>query len=131
MYNHPPTHNTGYICYDDGCHLRKFARNPSRKDVTPTAKRLASLEILVDKMHMAGHVNKWCKSSCDARKFTELDNVSLCMLFTVAYAPDCVASNPPLNLTLHLYNYVYVYIFIALRNANFLYSVCAVLPLYC
>lgn len=53
--------DSGYICYDDGCHLRKFARNPTRKDVTPIAKQLASLEILVDKMHMAGHVDKWCK----------------------------------------------------------------------
>ena len=47
----------GYVCYDDGCHLRKFARHPSRKDITETAKHIASLEILVDKMHMAGHID--------------------------------------------------------------------------
>lgn len=28
-------------------------------------------------MHMAGHVDKWCKENCDARKFTDLDNVSV------------------------------------------------------
>ncbi len=66
-----------YICYDDGCHLRKFARNPSRKDLTQTAKELATLEIVVDKMHMAGHVDTWCKENCDARRFADLDDVSM------------------------------------------------------
>ena len=33
------------------------------------------LEIIVDKMHMAGHVDKWCRENCDARKLKELDNV--------------------------------------------------------
>ena len=68
---------TGYICYDDGCHLRRFAQNPTRRDITPTAQRISSLNIVVDKMHMAGHVDKWCKENCDARKFTFLDNVSV------------------------------------------------------
>ena len=26
---------------------------------------------------MAGHVDKWCKENCNAKKFTELDNVSV------------------------------------------------------
>ena len=71
--------HVGYICYDDGCHLRKFAQNPTRREISPTAVLLASLEIVVDKMHMAGHVDKWCKENCDARSFPELDNVSLHM----------------------------------------------------
>ena len=65
-----------YICYDDGCHLRKFARNPIRKDLTPTSKKIASLEIVVDKMHMAGHVDKWCMANCDPRNIAELNDVS-------------------------------------------------------
>lgn len=24
-------------------------------------------------MHVAGHVDKWCKDACDSRKFSELD----------------------------------------------------------
>ena len=40
--------------YDDGCHLKKFAQNPARRDVTRTAKRLSELSILEDKMHMKG-----------------------------------------------------------------------------
>ena len=65
-----------YICYDDGCHLRKFARNPIRKDLTPTSKKIASLEIVVNKMHMAGHVDKLCMANCDPRNIAELNNVS-------------------------------------------------------
>ena len=65
-----------YICYDDGCHLRKFARNPCRSDITPTAKKLASLEIVIDKLHMTGHVDKWCLENCDPHLFSDLDGVS-------------------------------------------------------
>ena len=54
--------NIGYICYDDGCHLRRFAQQPHRKNVTATSQKLASLEIVVDKMHIAGH-----KDPCTAK----------------------------------------------------------------
>lgn len=67
--------DTGYICYDDGCHLRRFARQPHRKDVTSTSQTLASLEIVVDKMHIAGHKDPWCLKNCDSRKIPELEKV--------------------------------------------------------
>ena len=35
--------NVGFICYDDGCHLKKYASNPVRKSCTPTTERLSSL----------------------------------------------------------------------------------------
>ena len=66
-----------FICYDDGCHLRKFAQHSSRKDVTPTAQRLCNVNIVVDKLHMEGHTDKWCMANCDPRLFPELDNVSV------------------------------------------------------
>ena len=66
-----------YICYDDGCHLRKFARNEKRKNATPTTEKLATIEIVVDKLHMAGHVDKWCLSNCDPHLFHDLDSVSI------------------------------------------------------
>ena len=31
--------------------------------------------MVVDKMHMKGHVDKWCKQNCDAKTFPELDKV--------------------------------------------------------
>ena len=64
-----------FICYDDGCHLRKYARNPLRQGLTPTATLLSSLEIVVDKMHIKGHVDPWCLRTCDARKFKALEQV--------------------------------------------------------
>jgi len=45
-------------------------------NLTPTSKKIASLEIVVDKMHMAGHVDKWCMANCDPRNIAELSNVS-------------------------------------------------------
>ena len=68
-----------FICYDDGCHLRKYASHPSRKDVTLTSQRLAKLEIVVDKlhMHMQGHTDKWCHANCDPYLFPELNAVGL------------------------------------------------------
>ena len=41
------------------------------------------MKIVVDKMHMAGHVDPWCKQHCDPRKFKELDNVCTCHIHVV------------------------------------------------
>ena len=42
-----------------------------RKDIT----RLALLPIMVDKMHIAGHVDAWCLENCDSRKIKALEEV--------------------------------------------------------
>ena len=77
-----------YICYDDGCHLHKYAQNAIHRDQTPTMQLLSKMEIVVDKMHMAGHVDKRCKDTCDPRTFAELAEVchvcSCCLLSTVS-----------------------------------------------
>ena len=31
--------------------------------------------MVVDKMHMKGHVDNWCKKNCDAKSFADLDKV--------------------------------------------------------
>lgn len=36
---------------------------------------MASLNIVVDKMHIKGHVDPWCLENCDARKVNELEKV--------------------------------------------------------
>lgn len=64
-----------YICYDDGCHLQKYAQNPCRRDLTSTTQILCKLAIVIDKMHMAGHVDTWCKKTCDPQLFSDLDKV--------------------------------------------------------
>ena len=77
MYYYPYLPFTiGYTIYDDGCHLRNFARNPCRKDTTSTSQQLACLEIVVDKMHIAGHKDPWCLQNCDSRKIPELQKVN-------------------------------------------------------
>ena len=63
-----------YIYYDDRCHLLRLAQNPSRKDLTPTTKNIASTEIIVDKMHITGNADKWCLDNCDARKHPDLND---------------------------------------------------------
>ena len=64
-----------FICYDDGCHLRKFAQQSARKNVTIIAQKLSETEIVIDKLHMAGHMDKWCKENCDPHHFQALDKV--------------------------------------------------------
>ena len=43
------------ICYDDGCHLAKYARNPVRKDLTSTSVKISETEILIDRFHLRNH----------------------------------------------------------------------------
>ena len=47
-------HALDFLCYDDGCHLRKFANNPVRSTLTDTTKRIAVMEKFIDKMHFKG-----------------------------------------------------------------------------
>ena len=63
------------ICVWYKCSLL-YASNPSRQDLTVTAQSIAKLCIVVDKMHMAGHVDRWCKDDCDPREIEDLDEVS-------------------------------------------------------
>lgn len=50
----------------------KIAQNPARKGLTPTTKKIFSMEIVVDKMHIASHTEKWCLENCDARTHPDL-----------------------------------------------------------
>ena len=61
-----------YICYDDGCHLKKYASQKQRCELTSTTKLLQSVNIVIDKMHMAGHTDTWCKQNCDPKLFPDL-----------------------------------------------------------
>ena len=77
-----------YICYDDGCHLRKYARNENRKYQTPTAQTWALVEIVIDKMHMSGHVDQWCRANCDPKHFDALQNVSFYNLSIITHCTN-------------------------------------------
>ena len=49
------------------------------KYLTPAAE----LSILVDKIHMKGHTDKWCMENCDSRKVEEFNNVCKTKLIIV------------------------------------------------
>ena len=54
------------------CHLKKFAST-----IQFNTKQLASVQMVVGKMHMKGHTDPWCKEHCDPFKFQALQKVSL------------------------------------------------------
>ena len=91
---------TGFIVYDDGYHLKKFATNPSRRSLTPTARKIAETTIVVDKMHFRGHTDEWCKRHCDPNHFSDLENV---LFFDSLYAVE-LCFNLPYRLILRFVN---------------------------
>ena len=64
-----------FVCYNDGCHLRRYTTNLCRRNLTPLSIQLANTEIVFDKLHMAGHTDTWCHQHCDPKSFKELENV--------------------------------------------------------
>lgn len=56
--------------------ISRYAINPSRCDQTATTKLVKDITIVVDKMHMRGHVDAWCKRNCDPKLFSDLNKVS-------------------------------------------------------
>ena len=47
----------------------------TRKGLTPIAARLSEVNIVIDKLHFKGHVDKWCHEHCNPYKFEELNQV--------------------------------------------------------
>ena len=50
------------ICYDDACHLKKFATNPMRCNFTDVASVI----------HFKNHIDKWCVKNCNPYGCDEL-----------------------------------------------------------
>ena len=65
----------GTICYDDACHLKRYASNPMRSSLTDVATRISSLNFVVDRMHFKGHTDPWCHEHCDPDKLETLKEV--------------------------------------------------------
>ena len=53
------------ICYDDACHLKRFACNPVSSSLSGTAVDIASKEIVCDRFHFKNHTDAWCKKHCN------------------------------------------------------------------
>ena len=48
-----------------------------QKKLTPTAEKLAITQIVIDKIHMVGHTDKWYLANCNPSLFSELNKVIL------------------------------------------------------
>ena len=71
----------------------KFAQQSITKNVTPTAQKLSEVEIVIDKLHMEGHTDEWCKANCDPHLFKALDKVSICQIRIPIYKFLSFSSN--------------------------------------
>jgi len=58
------------------CHLRKYSRQVKRVNMSDTAKCIADINVVVDKLHMRGHTDPWCKENCDPHSHGDFDEVS-------------------------------------------------------
>jgi hypothetical protein len=73
--NECATSSISTVCYDDACHLVKYATNSVRSTLTATAKRMAEMSYVVDRMHFKGHIDPWCKSNCNPDRFPAMEQV--------------------------------------------------------
>ena len=71
------------ICYDDACHLKKYAINSTRNHSTETSKILQNMEYVVDKFHFKNHVDTWCKNNCNPYKCNKIKDVGYYIIKTV------------------------------------------------
>lgn len=72
----PQFDQTSVICYDDACHLKRFAQNPIRCSKTDIASRICEMEILCDRFHFKNHVDGWCRTYCNPLKSETLKGVN-------------------------------------------------------
>ena len=67
--------------------MRRYARNSTRSQVTLAASKLASLNIVIDKLHFKGHTDSWCHSNCNPYDVKELEevqyHVQVQMMYTI------------------------------------------------
>lgn len=64
-----------FLIYDDACHLKKYATHSKRASQTETAFQIASINMVVDRLHFSGHVDPWCRKNCDPDSFEDLKDV--------------------------------------------------------
>ncbi|XP_076101176.1 uncharacterized protein LOC143070960 [Mytilus galloprovincialis] len=69
-------HFPNLLAYDDACHLKKFIINPVRINKSQYSQFLATLRIVVDKMHFANHVDKWCRRNVNPYTDDQFNNIN-------------------------------------------------------
>ena len=89
------------ICYDDACHLKKYACNTTRSGSTLTSSHIASLDIAIDKLHFRGHVDSWCHHHCNPYKLDRLKEVHHNIYYAVQDTFSRIAINVPIEIIHH------------------------------
>ena len=63
---------TEFVCYDDACHLKKYAQNRMCRNITGTNQKMADTEMMIDRFHFKNHVDPWCKQPCNPYKSDDI-----------------------------------------------------------
>jgi hypothetical protein len=61
-----------YFLYDNACNLKRYLKRRINKHSTDRMKNMKNIRFVVDKLHMAGHKEDWCKLHCDPARFPDL-----------------------------------------------------------
>ena len=56
---------TEFICYDDACHLKKYAQGSGCRNVTLTTQKMAKMEMIIDRFYFKNPVDLCCKDHCN------------------------------------------------------------------
>jgi hypothetical protein len=66
------------VIYDNGCNLAKYCHK--RADESDRTEFFKETTFIVDRLHIQGHVGKWCLDNCHPKLFPELDgyNTQVC-----------------------------------------------------
>ena len=63
-----------YIIYDDACHLKKFCE--SRIKLTNRTRNYINKKFVVDKLHIQGHTDHDCRSTCHPDLYPDLKDIN-------------------------------------------------------
>ena len=64
------------LLYDDACHLKKFADNPTRANLNSYTRYFADLSKHIDNFHFKNHVDPWCHIHCNPKDVRMLDGIN-------------------------------------------------------
>ena len=67
------------LCYDDACHLKRYAQNPVRKDARYIARKMATMDMVCDRFHFVNHTDKWYKKNGNPYKTANLEVNNNCV----------------------------------------------------
>ena len=61
--------------HSQGLYACGTVRSNRRSSLTNTARRLAEMNYVIDRMHFKGHIDQWCRENCDPDKLEGMEKV--------------------------------------------------------